>query len=59
MVNNFVPPKPGDTIVLMCIDCKFMFRGKNPGHGIFGSFYKTKCPQCKGKNVVPHPGVAY
>ena len=59
MVNNFVPPKPGDLIMLLCMDCRMMFHGKNPGYGLSRLFSKTKCPQCKSKRIVPHPGVQY
>ena len=38
---------------------QMMFHGKNPGYGLSRLFSKTKCPQCKSKRIVPHPGIQY
>lgn len=63
MINNFVPPKPGENILLMCCKCKCMFNGPNPGYGpvlIPVLFVKrAKCPNCGSRKVVPFPGVKY
>lgn len=64
MMNYFVPPKPGERIMLMCINCKKMFFGPNPGHNSPFPFLgkrvkKVKCPECGSKRVIPHPFVSY
>lgn len=38
-MNNFVPPRPGENIVLTCLDCKNMFTGPNPGNNPLRKFY--------------------
>lgn len=59
MVNNFVPPKPGEKILLFCMECKTIFHGSNPGYGISRLLSKTRCPSCNSKKVFPHPGIHY
>lgn len=60
--ESFVPPRHGESIPLLCLECKKMFVGPNPrGSSLFGDLVnnhrKAKCPECGSKKVVPHPGV--
>lgn len=59
MINNFVLPEPGEIIFLTCRDCKNMFKGPNSGYGLKRLFSKTKCPDCGGKKIFPHPAIHY
>jgi len=63
-MSNFYPPRPGEIIFLTCLDCKNMFKGPNPGNNnplrfLFPPVKKTRCPDCGGKKVVPHPAIHY
>lgn len=62
--NNFIPPKYGDPIPLLCIKCKNMFVGPNPQGSkefidLFKKNKKAKCPKCGSRSVIPHPGVLW
>ncbi len=59
MTNNFIPPQPGQIIMLQCIKCRFVFHGPNPGSGITRLFSKTRCPVCKSKKIIQFPGIHY
>lgn len=61
MTMNKVMPQPGETIALLCLDCKKTFFGPNPKFiGWFERLYKKPvCHQCGGKRVVPNPFVMY
>lgn len=59
---NFMPPRYGEPIPLLCLKCKRMFVGPNPkGFSIFDDMFKkkknVKSPYCGSKKVIPHPGV--
>lgn len=62
MGSNFFPPRYGEPIPLLCLNCKRMFVGPNPrGSKIFEDMIKkhkkAKCPDCGSKRVIPHPGI--
>ena len=63
-MQNFHPPREGEQIPLLCLKCKKMFSGPNPGdEKFFGLFHKpakkAACPNCGSKKVVPHPAVRF
>lgn len=58
MPNNFVPPRPGDTISYVCTKCKMVFPHKVP-KPIIGLFVKSvKCPACGGV-AIKNPAIRY
>ena len=64
IMKNAFPPSHGESIPLICTECKKMFIGPNPnGIKLFDDFPKLKkkaqCPKCGSKKVVPHPGVHF
>ena len=64
MTNSFVPPTPGERIMLLCTKCKAMFSGPNPGYNSPFRFLckpmkKAKCPNCGSKRVIPYPWIHY
>ena len=64
IMMNVFPPRHGESIPLICTECKKMFIGPNPnGIRLFDDFPKLKkkaqCPKCGSKKVVPYPGVFF
>lgn len=59
MIDNFIPSRTGERILLYCIDCKTAFYGSNSGNGLSRILLKTRCLRCKSKKVVQHPGIQY
>lgn len=50
-MNNFVQPKPGDSIIYVCTKCNKRFSNKIPKL-ILGLIKKqVKCPNCGGIGV--------
>ncbi len=64
MGRKFFPPRPGEPVSLICLNCKKIFVGPNPeGWSILGDLLnkskKAKCPSCGSKKVVRNPWVLY
>ena len=59
-----VKPQPGETVVLLCLNCHYSFFGPCPKVSVFPSFIthfirKSECPKCGKKKVVMNPWVRY
>lgn len=55
---NFIPPKPGDSIIYCCTNCKKQFSHKIPEPAFLFFKKKVKCPDCKHLSV-PAPFIQY
>lgn len=57
-MNNFVPPRPGENQLYICIKCKNRFSHKVP-KSILGLIkINVKCPACGGP-AMKDPAVRY
>ncbi len=59
---NFMPPRAGDSIYLLCLKCGHRYKGKMKGlvKGMpFPVKYKGKCPKCGSKRAIKDPAICY
>lgn len=61
---NFVPPRYGELVHLICLKCHKHFIGPNPtGERIFEDLFKkrkkAKCPECGSSKVIRNPWVLF
>ncbi len=49
-------PQPGETIVLLCTECRHNFSGTEPD---WCKKLKEKCPKCGSKKVIKNPFIYY
>lgn len=64
MQNNFMPPRPGDQVPLICLKCHKNFIGPNPSglsflDRLFSKTKRAKCPECSSSKVVRNPYILY
>jgi DNA-directed RNA polymerase subunit RPC12/RpoP len=61
---NFMPPRYGELVPLVCLKCHKHFVGPNPtGESIFEDLFKkrkkAKCPECGSYKVIRDPFIRY
>ncbi len=59
---NFMPPRAGDSIHLICSKCGNRYTGKMKGlvKGMpFPAKYKGTCPKCGCKTGIKDPAILY
>lgn len=65
MQNNFMPPRPGEQVPLICLKCHKNFCGPNPGvtncllDRLFSRTKKAKCPECGSSKIVRNPYIHF
>ena len=64
MPNKFMPPRYGEPVPLICLECHKTFVGPNPSgskilDGLFTKLKKAKCPECGSRKVARNPMIQY